>query len=58
MIKKILPISNIYQFEFFGHWHHTMHHKYGNTTFMCLGELAYIDVDLSDSESIHESIYG
>jgi len=43
---------------FFGHWHHTMHHKYGNTTFMCLGELAYIDVDLSDSESIHESIYG
>jgi hypothetical protein len=51
---------DIHQPDFwvFGHWHHTMRHKYGNTTFMCLGELDYIDVDLSDSESMHESIYG
>lgn len=45
-------------FWFFGHWHHTMRHKYGNTTFMCLGELDYIDVDLDDMEATHKAIYG
>lgn len=31
---------------FFGHWHHTMMIKYGRTHFQCLGELAYVDMDL------------
>lgn len=31
---------------YFGHWHKTMTYKSGNTTFQCLGELDYIDVEL------------
>lgn len=34
------------EFHFFGHWHKTMTYKSGNTTFQCLGELDYIDVEL------------
>jgi hypothetical protein len=34
-----------------------MCHKYGNTTFVCLGELDYIDVDLSDMEATDRFIY-
>jgi len=30
----------------FGHWHKTVRHSVGPTTFQCLGELDYIDVDL------------
>lgn len=43
-------------FHFFGHWHHSMACQYGRTTFVCLGELDYIDVDLEDSDQIHEAI--
>jgi hypothetical protein len=43
-------------FHFFGHWHKTMVYKKGKTTFVCIGELDYIDVDLSDSDSIYEAI--
>lgn len=43
-------------FWFFGHWHHTMAYSVGKTCFVCLGELDYIDVDLSDSEQINEAI--
>jgi predicted phosphohydrolase len=31
---------------YFGHWHKTMTYKSGNTTFMCLGELDFVDVEL------------
>lgn len=31
---------------YFGHWHKTMSYKSGRTTFQCLGELDYIDVEL------------
>ncbi len=31
---------------YFGHWHHTLRHKYGRTNFMCLGILDYVDVEL------------
>jgi hypothetical protein len=37
-------------FWFFGHWHHTVHQKIGNTHFQCLGELDYIDFDLDTLE--------
>jgi hypothetical protein len=37
-------------FWFFGHWHHTLHQKIGNTHFQCLGELDYIDFDLDTLE--------
>ena len=30
----------------FGHWHRTMRHSVGPTTFQCLGELDYIDLDI------------
>lgn len=43
-------------FHFFGHWHNTMHYKYGNTHFMCLGILDHIDVDLSDNEQMLAAI--
>lgn len=45
------------EFHFFGHWHRSMAYKHGNTTFVCLGELDTIDVDLSNSEQMHEAIY-
>lgn len=38
----------------YGHWHKTMQHKTGNTTFVCLNELDYMDLDL---ENIHQSVY-
>jgi len=44
------------EFHFFGHWHHTVRYKYGNTTFVCLGILDFIDVDLNDSNQIHDAI--
>ena len=31
---------------YFGHWHKTMAHKHGRTTFQCIGTLDYIDVEL------------
>ncbi len=31
---------------YFGHWHHTMQYKYGNTLFHCLGIHDYVDVEL------------
>lgn len=43
-------------FHFFGHWHHSMAYQYGRTVFVCLGELDYIDVDLSNSDQIHDAI--
>jgi hypothetical protein len=43
-------------FHFFGHWHESMAYKYGNTTFVCLGELDNIDIDLADSDQIHQSV--
>lgn len=44
------------EFWFFGHWHKTMTKNINGTTFVCLGELDTIDVDLSDSEHIHQAI--
>jgi len=29
-----------------GHWHQTMQYKHGNTKFMCIGILDYVDVEL------------
>lgn len=43
-------------FWFFGHWHRSMAYKCGNTTFVCLKELDYIDVDLEDSAQILTAI--
>ncbi len=37
-------------FWFFGHYHHTIHEKIGNTHFQCIGELDYIDFDLDTLE--------
>ena len=37
-------------FWFFGHFHHTVHQKIGNTHFQCLGELDYVDFDLDRLE--------
>lgn len=34
----------------FGHWHHTVNMQLGNTRFMCLGELDYVDIDLENLE--------
>lgn len=44
------------EFWFFGHWHKTMCYQHGKTTFICLGELDFIDVDLNDSDQIHLAI--
>jgi hypothetical protein len=44
------------EYHFFGHWHHSMQFKYHNTHYVCLGELDYIDVDLSSSDQIHQAI--
>jgi len=44
-------------FHFFGHWHNSTSYRHGSTTYVCLGELDYIDVDLNDSEQMHEAIY-
>lgn len=44
------------EFHFFGHWHKTMTFKDGNTTFVCLGELDTIDVDLKSSDQIQQAI--
>lgn len=40
------------EFWFFGHWHITKHLKYGNTTFMCLGEMDYVDFDFEKGDFI------
>jgi predicted phosphodiesterase len=45
------------EFQFFGHWHKSMTYKRGNTTFVCLGELDTIDVDLADSEQMHQAVF-
>lgn len=44
------------EFHFFGHWHATITKKIGNTTYVCLGIMDYIDVDLADSNQIQEAI--
>lgn len=38
-------------FHFFGHWHVTKQMDVQGTRFVCLGELDYVDVDLSNSET-------
>lgn len=43
-------------FWFFGHWHNTVSRKIDNTVFVCLDELKYIDIDISDSLKIERSI--
>lgn len=45
------------EFWFFGHWHKTMAYQKGATTFVCLGELDWIDVDFEDSNQIRQAIY-
>jgi hypothetical protein len=45
------------EFHFFGHWHHSMMYKRGATTFVCLGELDWIDVDLNNSDQICQSLH-
>jgi predicted phosphodiesterase len=51
-------MSDIHEpdFWFFGHWHHTMVYKQGKTTYVCLGEHDYIDVDLNDSDQMSKAI--
>lgn len=44
------------EFWFHGHWHNSMMCKIENTTFVCLDELDWIDVDLSDSEKIYHAL--
>lgn len=44
------------EFWFFGHWHDTVTKNLNNTTFVCLGELDYIDIDLDDSVQINHAI--
>lgn len=41
---------------FFGHWHYTVPYLVGKTNFFCLGELDYIDVDLSDTGQMIDAI--
>lgn len=41
---------------FFGHWHCSSTRKIKNTTFVCLGECDYIDVDLNDTEKTEIAI--
>lgn len=41
---------------FFGHWHYTVPYLVGKTNFLCLGELDYIDVDLSDTDQMIKAI--
>lgn len=55
-LDKLMEIHQP-DFHFFGHWHTTMQYKYGNTIFVCLGELDTIDVDLEDSDQIHQAIF-
>ena len=43
-------------FWFFGHWHHSKTQKIDGTTFICLDELDYIEVDLSDSDVIMSAV--
>jgi hypothetical protein len=45
------------EFWFCGHWHNTMQHKRGATTFVCLEELDTLDVDLSNSEQMHQAVF-
>lgn len=44
------------EFWFFGHWHYTMAKQIGRTTFVCLGESDFIDVDLNDMNQIHTAV--
>ena len=32
----------------FGHWHHSLRVKFGETEFVCLNELEYMDINLED----------
>lgn len=41
-------------FHFFGHWHYTRDLTLHGTRFVCLGELDYVDVDLTNSETTHK----
>ena len=36
----------------FGHWHKNLVHDYKGTRFVCLQELAYMDIDITDLESM------
>jgi Icc-related predicted phosphoesterase len=38
------------ELHIFGHWHHTKVSNIDGTTFVCLGELAYMDVDLETAQ--------
>lgn len=40
------------KFWFFGHYHHTLECKIGNTNFHCLGELDYVDFNLTTLEYV------
>lgn len=44
------------EFWFFGHWHCTMRLLKEKTMFVCIDELDWIDVDLSDSEQIYDAL--
>ena len=46
------------EFHFFGHWHHSIKRDYKNTTYVCLGINDYVDVDLANSNQIHEALEG
>ena len=50
--QALQTMWEIHQPEFlaFGHWHETVSEKMNGTVFQCIGELDYIDVELSLGE--------
>ena len=44
-LQKLLDIHQPESWVF-GHWHHSMQYKYGNTLFQCIGILDHIDMEL------------
>jgi hypothetical protein len=50
--EALQAMFEIHQPEFwvFGHWHNTSKQVINGTTFQCLGELDYIDIDLDNIE--------
>jgi hypothetical protein len=44
------------KYWFFGHWHITKAQTINGTTFVCLGENDFIDIDPTDPDQIHNAI--
>jgi len=56
--QALQSMSEIHQpaFHFFGHWHKSMMYVRGKTTYVCLNELDYIDIELDDDDQIQDAI--